>query len=133
MTWHLIRFWHQKRYVQDLRPWARSTTSAVFLFHTPSHRDRKLLFDNYGSAFADFTQFCQIFQYITAEPHTAMVLLLNNGSTNLLDNVFWFRGSADTNDFKICHPALWAYALERTDESRTKNVTLMSCHSGDDK
>ena len=57
--------WVIQQYIIDLKPYARSTTSAVFLFHCPdcgvshngndrvdkstvlSSRDRRLLFENY--------------------------------------------------------------------------------------
>ena len=63
-----------------LGPYARSTTSAVFLFHCPSCRDRRLLFENYGSVFPDYQAFCACYNAICSAPYTAMVILLNQGN-----------------------------------------------------
>ena len=40
--------WCVQQYVVDLKPWARSTTSAIFLFHCPNARDRKQLWGPAG-------------------------------------------------------------------------------------
>ena len=124
----------QPQYVVDLKPYARSTTSAVFLFHCPSSRDRRLLFENYGSVFADYAAFSACYNSICdrwcalrrsiagATPHTAMVILLNQGNRNILDTVFWYRpqlipdGSIQTarrlyrRAFALCHPVVWDHA-----------------------
>jgi hypothetical protein len=124
--------WVVQQYVVDLKPYARSTTSAVFLFHCPSSRDRKLLFENYGSVFADYATFCACYNAICATPHTAMVILLNQGNQNILDTVFWYRPRlVPKGALRLCHPALWEHAARRTDDSRVDSLALLSCHSGD--
>lgn len=81
-------------------------TSAIFLFHCPNARDRKMLYEeqypanlknnrqqgivfNYGcAAFQDYATFNHVFSFITSNPHTAMVILLNQGTTGVLNTVF---------------------------------------------
>ena len=124
--------WVVQQYVVDLKPYARSTTSAVFLFHCPSSRDRRLLFENYGSVFPDYQAFCACYNAICSTPHTAMVILLNTGTRGILESVFWYRPRlVPDGTLRLCHPALWQHATARTDESRHDNLALLSCHSGD--
>jgi hypothetical protein len=124
--------WVVQQYVVDLKPYARSTTSAVFLFHCPSSRDRKLLFENYGSVFPDYATFCACYNAICSAPHTAMVILLNQGNQNILESVFWYRPRIVPNGtIRLCHPLLWEYAARRTDDTRMDSLALLSCHSGD--
>ena len=124
--------WVVQQYVVDLKPYARSTTSAVFLFHCPSSRDRRLLFQNYGSVFSDYQAFCACYNTICSQPYTAMVILLNKGNRGVLDSVFWYRPRViPDGSLRLCHPALWQHAAARTDESRRDNLALLSCHSGD--
>ena len=125
--------WVVQQYVVDLKPYARSRTSAVFLFHCPSSRDRRLLFENYGSVFPDYATFCACYNAICATPHTAMVILLNQGNRGILESVFWYKPNLIPGDspMRLCHPAVWEHASARTDESRLDSLALLSCHSGD--
>ena len=124
--------WVVQQYVVDLKPYARSTTSAVFLFHCPSSRDRRLLFENYGSVFSDYAAFCVCYNTICSNPHTAMVILLNQGNQCVLDSVFWYKPQiVPPGSLQLCHPSVWDYAVKRTDETRIDPLALLSCHSGD--
>ena len=68
-----------------------------------------------------------------------MVILLNNGSLNLLENVFWFRARPEDQQLarngvlKLGHPICGQHAEERIDEKRQNQMALMSCHSADEK
>ena len=124
--------WVVQQYVVDLKPYARSTTSAVFLFHCPSSRDRRLLYENYGSVFPDYATFSACYNSICASPHTAMVILLNQGNRGILESVFWYKPNLIPNgSMQLCHPSVWEHATLRTDESRIDSLALLSCHSGD--
>lgn len=127
-----------QQYIVDLKPYARSTTSAVFLFHCPSARDRRLLFQNYGACFPDYNTFCACYNAICGEPHTAMVILnQGNGRGDFRESVFWYRprmyNDADAANLRLCHPSLWEHANERTDKSRLDTLALLSCDSVDEK
>ena len=80
-----------------------------------------------------------MFSKICSQKYTAMVILLNNGSLNLLENVFWFRARPEDQQLarngvlKLGHPICWQHAEERTDEKRQNQMALMSCHSADEK
>lgn len=127
--------WVVQQYIVDLRPWARSTTSAVILFRCTSTRDRRLLFENYGSVFPDFASFAAVYNAICAEPHTAMVILLNNGAANLQESVFYYKPPriGDEVELRLCHPSLWEHARARTDESKLNEIDLLTCYTGDDQ
>lgn len=127
--------WCLQQLVLDLKPWARSTTSAVVLFYCPSVRDRRLLFENYGSGFPDFATFNALYTFITSQKHTAMVILLNRGESDLLKSVFWYKPTyyESTENIRLGHPSIWEHADRRTDESRINELSLLSCHSADEK
>lgn len=144
--------WCIQQYVVDLKPWARSTTSAIFLFHCPNARDRKLLYatdpspiitpdgrkgsspENYGcSAFPDYNTFNHVYTFITSTPHTAMVILLNQGTQGLLQTVFWYRPQILRERVQLCHPAVWEHAQQRTDTHKLEHLTLLSCCSADER
>lgn len=111
--------------------------SAIFLYHCPSSRDRKLLFDNYGSVFPDFPTFVHVYSFITAQPYTAMVILLNQGHRGILESVFWYRPPALSRDGgsppRMCHPCVWQHAERRTDTGKLNNIALLSCCSNDEE
>ena len=122
------------QYVVDLKPWARSTTSAIFLFHCPNARDRKLLYENYGcSAFQDYATFNHVYTFITSTPHTAMVILLNQGTQGVLQTVFWYRPQVNQERRQLCHPAVWNHARQRMDTNKLEHLALLSCCSADEK
>ena len=138
------------QYVVDLKPWARSTTSAIFLFHCPNARDRKLLYENYGcGAFPDYASFNHVYTWperlladreaprwhITSTPHTAMVILLNQGTQGLLQSVFWYRPTLPTAEqrVRLCHPKVWEHASQRTDPNKLDHLALLSCCSADEE
>ena len=62
-----------------------------------------------------------------------MVILLNNGTTGLLQSVFWYRPTLPLERVRLCHPSLWEHAQERTDQNKLEHLTLLSCCSGDEK
>lgn len=104
----------------------------MFLFHCPSSRDRRLLYENYGSVFPDYATFCACYNTICSNPHTAMVILLNQGNQSILDCVFWYKPRiVPPGSLRLCHPYVWDYAARRTDDSRMDALALLSCHSGD--
>ena len=125
--------WCVQQYVVDLKPYARSTTSAIFLFHCPNSRDRRLLFENYGSVFPDYSTFCHVYNFICGEKHTAMVILLNQGNRTVLESVFWYRPHLTDSSMQLCHPLVWEHAAARTDESKLGHLALLSCCSADEK
>ena len=126
--------WCVQQYVVDLKPWARSTTSAIFLFHCPNARDRKSLYENYGcSAFPDYATFNHVYSFVTSNPHTAMVILLNQGTSGVLQSVFWYKPQVQTERIRLCHPVMWEHCQERMDQNKLEHLTLLSCCSADEK
>ena len=125
-----VSVWLIQQYPMDVKPYVRTTTSAVFLFHNGNTESRRKLYENYGSGvFRDFQEFDRVFAYITSsQKHTAMVILPNSGSSTLgmSGAVFWYRARTNIPKFQAGHPAIWRYANERTDESKTRDMTLLS-------
>ena len=125
-----VSVWLIQQYPMDVKPFVRTTTSAVFLFHTGNTDARRKLYEIYGSGvFRDFQEFDHVFSYITAtHRHTAMVILPNapGGALGLAGCVFWYRARVDLPTFRAGHPAIWRYAQERTDETKTRDMALLS-------
>jgi hypothetical protein len=131
-----LAVWVVQQYIVDLKPYARSTTSAVVLFHCPSGRDRRLLYTNYGSMFPDYGSFDAVYTAICAhQPHTAMVLLLNRpGGGGLHECVFWYKPQLfgpDDPPIELCHPDVRRHAELRTDPDRLRGVELLTIESAD--
>jgi hypothetical protein len=102
-----------------------------------------------------------VYGFITSVPHTAMVILLNRGraaaaperrrrgggTSGILQSVFWYRPTLITEQVRLCHPALWEHASERTDldqvwlpedaaacpTNKLEHLTLLSCCSADER
>ena len=125
-----VSVWLIQQYPMDVKPFVRTTTSAVFLFHTGNTDARRKLYEIYGSGvFRDFQEFDHVFSYITStHRHTAMVILPNApaGALGLAGCVFWYRARMDLPKFQAGHPAIWQYAKERTDETKTRDMALLS-------
>ena len=101
----------------------------LYFSFTPVIRMRKL-YEIYGSGvFRDFQEFDHVFSYITStHRHTAMVILPNApaGALGLAGCVFWYRARMDLPKSQAGHPAIWQYAKERTDETKTRDMALLS-------
>ena len=92
--------------------------------------------ENYGcSAFPDYGTFNHVYTFITSTPHTAMVILLNQGTQGVLQTVFWYKPQVLPNNPKVrlCHPAAWEHAGVRTDVNKLEHLTLLSCCSADER
>ena len=74
-----------------------------------------------------------VYGYVTSTPHTALVILLNRGSIGLLQSVFYYRPTIPKERVVLCHPVVWDYARERTDNNKLEQLALLSCYSADEK
>lgn len=74
-----------------------------------------------------------VYSFVTGEPHTALVLLLNRGTTTLLQSVFWYKPKRVEERFRLCHPLVWEHAEVRSDPGKLEHLTLLSCYSADEK
>lgn len=125
-----VSVWLIQQYPMDVKPFVRTTTSAVILFHTGNIDARRKLYEIYGSGvFRDFQEFDHVFGFITStQQHTAMVILPNapGCGLGLAGCVFWYRARVDLPAFRAGHPAIWKYAQERTDVAKTRDMALLS-------
>ncbi len=90
---------------------------------------------NYGSVFPDFNSFSACYDAICAEPHTAMVILLNSGNADVHESVFYYKPRCipEDEDIKLCHPAVWEHAGRRTDVCRQNELDLITIATNDDQ
>lgn len=120
--------WLVQQYPMDVKPFIRSTTSAVFLFYNASADMRLKLYNNYASGiFKDFPTFDHVFSSVTVDKHTAMVILLNRGGLDMDKVVFWYKARMDIPaGFRCGDDAIWNHNHERLDEFKARDVSLMT-------
>ena len=120
--------WLVQQYPMDVKPFIRSTTSAVFLFYNASADMRLKLYNNYASGiFKDFAMFDHVFSSITVDKHTAMVILLNRGALEIQKVVFWYKASMEIpEDFRCCSDSVWDHNHKRIDINKAMDVSLMT-------
>ena len=119
-----------QQYCMDVKPYVRTTTSAVFLFYNGNLDVKKRIYENYGhGVFKDYASFDEIYTFITsAQKFMSMVILLNQGNCDITDCVFWYKATPDEIpfNFKAGHPYIWQFNDERLDTEKTRDMTLLS-------
>lgn len=119
-----------QQYCLDVKPYIRTTTSAVFLFYNGNLDVRRKIYENYGhGVFKDYATFDEIYTYITTSgKFTSMVVLLNKGNCDITDCVFWYKANPDEipPSFMAGHPHTWEFNDKRLDNDKTRDMTLLS-------
>lgn len=100
------------QYCMDVLPVIRNTVDGVFILREPSLKNRKALYENYGSIIPDFTLFCDIMDQIT-DDHTALYIHNITDKNNWLDCVFWYKAKETPDDFKFGCPEFWSFHYDR--------------------
>lgn len=95
------------QYPLGITPELRSNIDYVFVFNEPSIKNRKKIYDDYGSCLPTFDYFCNILDACT-QNHECLVIKTSTNSTDIRDQIFWYKAEAHHN-FKVGHPKLWKY------------------------
>jgi hypothetical protein len=95
------------QYPYGITPDLRSNIDYVFLFNEPSGKNRKRLYEDYGSMIPSYDYFCNILDSCT-QNHECLVLKLSGTSSDLRDQVFWYKAKPH-DDFRVGHPKIWKY------------------------
>lgn len=95
------------QYPLGITPELRSNIDYVFIFNEPSIKNRKKIYDDYASAIPSFDAFNNILDACT-QNHECLVIKTASNSTDLRDQVFWYKADAHTN-FRVGHPKFWKY------------------------
>ena len=125
--------WLVQQYPMDVRPFIRSTTSAVILYGNVNQQARRKMYDNYGSLFPSFAEFEAAFEHVTtSQPHTALVILLK-GSRPIQSAVFWYRADLShiPPGFIVGHPRMQEHSAARLDAGKAQDMGLLSMVGSD--
>lgn len=95
------------QYPLGIPPALRSNIDYVFIFNEPSIKNRKNIYEGYAGAIPTFDHFCNILDSCT-QNHECLVIKTSGNSTDLKDQVFWYKAS-EHEDFRVGHEKLWKY------------------------
>lgn len=95
------------QYPLGIPPALRSNIDYVFVFNEPSIKNRKKIYDDYGGAIPSFDHWCNILDSCT-QNHECLVIKTSGNSTDLRDQIFWYKASKHEN-FRVGHPKIWEY------------------------
>lgn len=106
------------QYALDLLPSIRSSIDGTFIMREPTIRNRKILWENYGSIIPSFDMFCDIMDALTTD-FTAVFINNRVQSNNIEDCVFYYRADlgAIPDDWKFGSESYWKFHEERFDPS----------------
>lgn len=95
------------QYPLGIPPALRSNIDYVFIFNEPSIKNRKNIYEGYAGMIPTFDHFCNILDSCT-QNHECLVIKTSGNSTDLKDQVFWYKAS-EHEDFRVGHEKLWKY------------------------
>lgn len=95
------------QYPLGIPPALRSNIDYVFVFNEPSIKNRKKIYDDYGGMCPSFDHWCNILDSCT-QNHECLVIKTSGNSTDLRDQIFWYKASKHEN-FRVGHPKIWEY------------------------
>ena len=96
------------QYCMGITPDLRTCVDYVFICRENNFSNKKKLYDHYCGFFPDFKMFCKVLDTLTVKYHCLVVKQRKNLSTNIEDNIFWYKADLhDDGDFKVGIPALW--------------------------
>jgi hypothetical protein len=93
------------QYCLGLPPVLRNNIDYCFILRDPFIRNRKLLYDNYCSAFPTFKSFCDVMDACTNN-FECLVVHNTSRSNRIEDQVFWYK-APDHGPFRMGAPAFW--------------------------
>jgi hypothetical protein len=112
------------QYPLGIPPELRSNIDYVFIFNESSIKNRKKIYEDYAGMIPSFDYFCNILDACT-QNFECMVIKTSGNSTDLRDQVFWYKAEAH-NNFRVGHPKLWNYHSsnynENYEEENDKNL-----------
>lgn len=95
------------QYALGITPELRTNIDYVFIFNEGGVKNRRKIFEDYGSMFPSFDYFCNILDSCT-ENHKCLVIKRSCNSNKLDEQVFWFKAKK-RKDFRVGSDAIWEY------------------------
>lgn len=87
------------QYCMDIKPVIRTNIDGVFILRESNLRNRKSLWENYGSCIPTFSLFQELMDHLTND-FTAIYIHNRTQSNKIEDCVFWYKAKQH-NDFKF--------------------------------
>lgn len=104
--WNIF-FMLTMQYCMDLTPDLRSNIDYIFVFRENILQNREKIYKNFFGIFPTFEMFNQVMNECT-ENYECIVLDNTIKSNKIEDVVFWYKAKMYENDFRVCHPKVWA-------------------------
>jgi hypothetical protein len=95
------------QYALAIPPGLRGNIDYVFVFNEPSIKNRRKIYEDYAAMIPSFDHFCNILDACT-QNHECLVIKTSGNSSNLQDNIFWYKADAHKN-FRVGHYKLWKF------------------------
>jgi len=102
------------QYAVDIPPSSRTCVDYCFIFREPSHRNRKILYENYASIIPSFEIFNAIMDQITGD-YTCLVINNRSTSNDYRDCIYYYKAPA-VPDYRIGSDDYYKFASKRLQE-----------------
>jgi hypothetical protein len=109
------------QYCMDILPVIRTNIDATFILRETILRNRKALWENYAGVISDFSDFCQILDYITND-FTALVILNRVQSNNVEDCIFYYKAEIPPDDWRFGCDDYWLYHETRNNKKEDNDL-----------
>jgi len=100
------------QYCMDIKPVIRTNVDGTFILREPSLKNRKALWENYGSIIPDFDTFCTIMDKIT-DDYTALYIHNATQSNSLKECVFYYKARHVPSSWKLGCNNFWQHHVDR--------------------
>ena len=96
------------QYAMGIGPDLRGNVDYVFIFNTPSIKNRRKIYEDYASMIPSFDYFCNILEACTQDHQCLVIKTTGVNSNKLSDQVFWYKAEEHKN-FRVGCSSLWKY------------------------
>ena len=117
------------QYLCDLTPDIRTNVDVIFCLKENILSNKERLWKHFFGMFPDFPTFSQTMDALTSD-FTAMVLNNRTRSTELTEQVFWYKANPKLPSFQLCHPAFWKLSTACAVEEKESDEESDDSHSG---
>lgn len=100
------------QYINLMPPALRANVDYLFIFNEPSIKNRRVIYENFGSVVPDFNSFSVIMDNCTENFECLVIKCTGGGSSNITDNIFWYKAKYHDN-FKFGSEQMWNYHLHK--------------------
>lgn len=97
------------QYCMGIKPALRTCLDYVFVCRETNVSNKKKLLEHYCGVFPDFKTFSRVLDALTADYQCVVVKQRKNLSTQIEDNIFWWKAKLHTQPFKVGSLAMWEY------------------------